>query len=207
MHTRRFEISCQLAPLEASPVHPCPLLAGIYPDIGETNRHENPDFEWGVCGERYEFVCQRLSYNLLRDKATYIWGLRDWDTQHHPFNDATHVEIRQPANDILEVIMWRKDKGDQDIAIGRQTLSVYEGGFSCEAGRLRIKRSSNLFITGFQNQSLWVNKMFRRSEDGSLVMEREENNLATFLFVPLIDEIHTYWYRWAPLPSARQSTQ
>jgi len=179
------------------------MIAGVYAEIGETEPEVCPDAGEGIA----RIFCHRLSFNLLMDKGFHLYRLASSARRERlafessPLIRATHIEITQTAaGDILEVVVWRRGEDDSDVEIGKGTLSMKDGDFTCEAGMLRLKGASQLGFLLVSGGADWVEKTFTKSQDGALVMNREFN-FCGYLYVTYFSESKNLWARWRPFQS------
>lgn len=171
------------APLEiAGPEGRCPQLAGVYAEWGEAPNG---------CHSGEE-ACRSLSYNLLGDNIGYK---EFWDKNATPrFPIGTHVELRQPADDRLEIIRWRIEDGKEQV-VGRKTLKSEKGDFTCGVDGLKLRTRAVYLFLGVSNLLGDIGRDFNVSNDGSLVMRSRLSYIGHHTIIP---GAHSFgiWIRW-----------
>ena len=170
----------------------CPMIAGAYKDYAKLGPGAYFVGRYSVRGS--------LIYNLL-SKEDHPWRRRApiaRDVQHL-IDRATHVEIVQPAPDILQVIIWSGEGNDQS-RLWLEVLSMAKGDFSCGPDGLRLRSRTDWLFVGIINFFAWESRTFNRSEDGSLLMKIGDRSFGNLVFVPL-GLVFDYWIRWTPIPS------
>lgn len=170
----------------------CPVIAGVYKDRGEEETPEQRYSTWG-----WGWVKTSLTYNLL-SKEIFQPNKRP-DLQELVFK-ATHVEIAQPASDIVKVIIWSGEGNERVIAWG-ENLSRAKGDFSCGAEGLELRSRREWLIRLISNLLRLESRTLNLSEDGSLVMKLKRMVLGHHIFVPIPGLIDNSWIRWTPMPS------
>jgi hypothetical protein len=168
------------------------MIAGVYKDYAELGSGAN---FYGRYWDRGSLI-----YNLLSKEDMQLRG-RDHVSRdvQHLIDRATHVEIVQPAPDILQVIVWSGEENDRS-RLWLEVLSMDKGDFSCGPDGLRLRSRTDWLIVGISNFFGWVSRTLNRSEDGSLVMKIGERGFGNHTFLP-IGSVYDYWIRWTPMPS------
>ena len=166
-----------------SPTDRCPQLGGLYAEWGDAPNGCHPGME----------ACRSLSYNLLGGN---IGWKEVFDESTKPrFPIGTHVELRQPSNDRLEVIQWQIDK-NQKRAVGEMTLEMEKGDFTCGLDGLKLKPRWIYTLAGVSNIVGTVTRIFNTSEDGCLVVKSKDSYMGHHLIIP---GAHSFgiWVRWS----------
>jgi hypothetical protein len=165
------------------------MIAGVYKDRGE----KTPEQRYSTWG----WVETSLTYNLL-SKEIFKHNKRP-DLQELVFK-ATHVEIAQPASDIVKVIIWSGEGNERVMAWG-ENLSRDKGDFSCGAEGLELRSRREWLILLFSNLLALESRTLNLSEDGSLVMKLKNMAFGNHTLVPIPGIINNRWIRWTPMPS------
>jgi len=169
---------------ETSTTEKCPALAGLYEERGEA--------PFG-CLETME-ACHSLSYNLLSGNIGYK---EVWDESSEPrLPTGTHVELRQPADNRLEVIQWQwRDRKAHFLR--KETLKLEKGDFTCGPEGLTLKPRLFYYLIVIGNLLGAVSTNFERNEDGYLVMESRASIVGHNVFI-LGARRFGIWVRWTP---------
>jgi TPR repeat protein len=106
------------------------------------------------------------------------------------------VELRQSADDSLEIIQWHFENGTRKV-VGKKALRMEKGDFSCGPDGLTLRSRRVYVFVLLQNAVGSVNRNFQRSVDSSLVMK------STLVYVgnQLLfagGERAVIWVRWIP---------
>lgn len=162
----------------------CPIIAGLYSEMGEA--------PFG-CPEIIE-ACQSLSYNLLSGQVGYK---EVWDESSEPrIPTGTHLELRQPAENSLEIIQWQWRDREASV-LSQKTLKMEKGDFTCGPDGLTLE--PRLVYTFFILVDLLgsLNTTFNRSEDGYLVMDSDLGIIGHNVYYIGARRFGT-WVRWKP---------
>ncbi len=158
------------APREPETEGVCPDVAGTYEDLGESGGR-SPKPQW-------------LSSILL--------GLY---TAVPSF--AGTVELRQPDEDTLEVLVW-----DGVRLAEQRTFSRAAGDLSWDAQRLKIRHGYGpLAAEGFALVSGWQTIYLARNTEGWLVAKLRVESIGFLLFIPMLGSM-SGWSRFAPAGDA-----
>jgi hypothetical protein len=106
-------------------------------------------------------------------------------------NSVSHVQLNQPANGILEVLLLRSDKGP---VLRREELSLEKGQFACSSEGLAITKTSVAapVIAVVYDRGTYT---FRTNASHALVMSEETMDTGLALVVPVyFDQRH--WWHW-----------
>jgi len=160
----------------------CPTLAGLYEERGDAPND---------CLSGME-ACRSLSYNLLLGNIGYK---ETWDQSTEPrFPIGTHVELRQPSDDTLEIIQWQLGN-NQERVVGKKTLKMEKGDFTCSDDGLSLQPRLVYFLWGLSNLLGTVSMNFNTSEDGCLVLKSKFSYIGHHVIFP---GAHSFgaWVRW-----------
>ena len=170
-------------PIEAiNPTTKCPQLSGLYAEWGDAPNGCHSGIE----------ACRSLSYNLLGGNIGYK---EFWDERATPrFPVGTHVELRQPGDNRLEIIQWQIDK-DQQQVVGKRTLEMKKGDFTCGADGLRLQSRLIYLLVGLSNLLGFESRSFNVGENGYLIMKSKESYIGHHVIFP---GAHSFgiWVRW-----------
>lgn len=170
-------------PLEAiSPATKCPQLGGLYAEWGDAPNGCHSGIE----------ACRSLSYSLLGGNIGYE---EFWDESTKPrFPIGTHVELRQPAENRLEIVQWQFDK-DQKRIVSKKMLEMEKGDFTCGVDGLMLKSRAVYLLVGLSNLVGSVSRSFKAGEDGCLVMQSKISYIGHHIIFP---GAHSFgiWVRW-----------
>jgi hypothetical protein len=160
----------------------CPALAGLYAERGDAPNG---------CLSGME-ACRSLSYNLLHGNIGYK---EVWDQSTEPrFPIGTHVELRQPSDDTLEIIQWQLGN-NQERVVGKKTLKMEKGDFTCSDDGLSLQPRLVYFLWGLSNLLGTVSMNFKTNEDGCLVLKSKFSYIGHHVIFP---GAHSFgaWVRW-----------
>lgn len=168
----------------------CPQLAGLFTEWGDAPNG---------C-HAYMEACRSLTTNLLTESIGY--------KEHHDrsskpkFPIGTHVELRQPADNELEIIQWQLGNHQKWI-VSRKTLTMENGDFTCSADGLTLKTRPVYFVIGLVNDLGSVKMILNTSEDGDLVIKSIEDGIINDFFTggPYRFE---KWFRWQAVDNGRR---
>lgn len=150
---------------EANPINTsaCPSIAGTYP-----NRAPKPGIQ---CAGVDALACESLAFYLLSEHVPEAKGVSNFPT---PTDDwpatATHVQIRQPSNQLIQVFVGR---GPSQLALARE-LRADNDDFRCVSGEIHLKpRGLSDFVAmgvDFRRRHIRDDRVVKRSDRGELVI-------------------------------------
>lgn len=153
----------------------CPILEGIYYDLGEKATFSSGHpcvIKAGECGS--------LSFNLLfSDNLAGLSVTRPLVNQIH---------ITQPSPDVLEITT--KPNGEQ------HKLSISNGDFSCDGAGLRLETKYTTAIAIIANYIQSESRVFNVANDGTLTMNAENRSVGHHLILP-VNNTWNRWVRWS----------
>jgi hypothetical protein len=178
----RSEYPRDWPPLEPVADGSCPNIAGLYQDVPAAG-----------CKPEDWFSC-RLTYALLAPLLTPSdKELRKWQDEigKDVLDSVTHVQINQPANGILEVLLLRSDRG---LVLRREELSLDKGQFACSSEGLVITKTafSVPVVAAVYDHAAYT---FRSDAGHSLVMSSDTTSTGLALVIPVYFQ-HRHWSHW-----------
>lgn len=158
----------------------CPTLDGVYLDRGE--------FEQSASGrpcKRETGECTSLIFSLLSDAQPAL-RLEAFKWR----STVTQVQIEQPSPGVVAIIANPDGK--------RQTLSMANGDFTCDAHGLRLSDKTAATIVLISNAMSTESRTFNVANDGSLIMKSAWHNRGHHTFIPF-SVTNEEWVRWTRL--------
>lgn len=164
----------------------CPRIDGIYHNYGNFSR-----------GERYgELKLARyLSCHFFIEECDLF------DFGKNPefstlLQRGNTIEIRQPSNDVLEIVVWKG--GDDDrIKLKRKLLSADNDDFICSADGIELKDIHEFRTVIISSGYASVERILTQAKDNSLVMNFKKNTSGYHVFIP-IGAKQDIWLLWNP---------
>jgi len=173
----------------------CPKISGIYYERGKVAVPGQP----GHCPPFIE-ACTSLSYDLLEGNIGYkqILGAR------YNLTIGNFVELRQPADERLEVIQLQSSVGGKQI-LSKHVLLMDKGDFTCDSDGVTLKQRLIYYLVVQDNIIGSVSMSFKPSEAGSLILKMKAYYMGNFVMFPFpfvpFAHAEDLWVRWLPATS------
>lgn len=138
----------------------CPRIEGTYVNVADANNS---------CSSIDTKACNSLTFYFFSAHVPEAAGVSNFPTLSDDWPTGTHVQIEQPAEDVLRIVSLDGSNAGRGRVLATKNLDRKSGDFECEGNTIRLKPRVQ------HDAQLW---MGRRTNTEYLVVSSDQDSLA-----------------------------